>query len=121
MTLYGPTATALLLLVTLTASPALAQGLRERMAERKPAVDALLAKGTIGENNVGFLEYIEEELEIEVVREQNADRLILYKAIGRKTDKTFIEVGRRLCVLIHEKAPAGTWLQSREGKWYRKQ
>lgn len=117
----GPYLAAVALFLCLTAGAARADDLRERRADRKPAVDALLAQGTVGENNIGFLEYIEEELHIRVIREENANRLLLYKAIGRKVDATFIQVGKRLARKIHTDAPSGTWLQSFEGKWYRKQ
>lgn len=104
----------------LTASMALAQGVRERQAERKPTIDRLLAEGTIGINNIGLLEYMGKELHMPVVKAENEDRVIIYKAIAKRVDKTINDVGAKLAVKMHQRAPSGTWLQSDAGKWYRK-
>lgn len=111
----------LALCACLIATAAQAGGLRERQAERKPIIDALLAEGKIGINNIGLLEYVDEDLHLDVVKAENEDRVLVYKAIAKKTNKTINDVGAKMAVKIHEKAPSGTWLQSfDESKWYRK-
>lgn len=104
----------------LIATAAPAQGLRERQAERKPVIDALLAEGAIGINNIGLLEYVGDELHLAVVKAENEDRIKVYKVIAKKTDKTINDVGTVMARKIHDKAPSGTWLQSFEGRWYQK-
>lgn len=108
------------LVLCLAASTALAGGIKDRMIQRKPAIDALLAKGTVGENNIGLLEYRVTELSLTVVSDENNDRFTVYKAIAQKTGTDQLVVGQRRAAKIAEMAPAGTWLQSPEGKWYRK-
>lgn len=110
----------LILSIWLCASTAQAQGLKERMAERKPILDAMLADGTLGENNIGLLEYRGKELHLEIVKNENLDRLKLYKALGKRMNKTFTEVGQLKAIKIAKEAPPGTWLQSERGRWYRK-
>ncbi|WP_319468837.1 YdbL family protein [uncultured Pseudodesulfovibrio sp.] len=110
----------LTLVVCLIGSVALAGGLKDRMRARVPAINSLKAQGVVGESNVGLLEYISVKQEIEVVRSENADRLIVYKAIAQKTGTTVNVVGQRRAAKIAQKAPAGTWLQGADGKWYQK-
>lgn len=104
----------------LLAAPALAGPLKDRMLERLPAVTALLADGTVGENNQGFLEFRGPEKQADVVRAENADRAEVYAAIARKTSTTPALVGQRRADHIARQAPAGTWLQDPSGLWYRK-
>ncbi|WP_285907845.1 YdbL family protein [Pseudodesulfovibrio pelocollis] len=108
------------LVICLLAAPALAQGIKERMLERLPAVTALLAEGAVGENNQGFLEFRGPEKQADVVRGENADRAEVYDAIARKTSTTADLVGQRRADHIARQAPAGTWLQDPSGTWYRK-
>ena len=110
----------LTLILCLAATTALAGGIKERMIERKPAIDALLTQGTIGENNIGLLEYRVTEQNLTVVSEENKDRFTVYKAIAQKTGTDQLVVGQRRAARIAEMAPAGTWLQSPEGNWYQK-
>ena len=88
--------------------------------ERLPAVTALLADGTVGENKQGFLEFRGPEKQADVVRAENADRAEVYNAIARKTGTTPDLVGQRRADHIARQAPAGTWLQDPSGAWYRK-
>jgi hypothetical protein len=112
--------TLIALVLCLAATAALAGGIKERMIERKPAVDALLAQGVIGENNIGLLEYRGAKQDLAVVSEENKDRFTVYEAIARKTGTDKIVVGQRRAAQIAQMAPAGTWLQRPEGTWYQK-
>ncbi|MUM77758.1 DUF1318 domain-containing protein [Pseudodesulfovibrio sp. F-1] len=104
----------------LLTGPALAQGIKERMLERLPAVTSLLAEGVVGENNRGFLEFRGPEKHAEVVGAENADRTQVYAAIARQTGSSADLVGQRRADHIARQAPAGTWLQDPSGTWYRK-
>lgn len=108
------------LALSLLGTAAMAGALKDRIIQRKPAIEALLAQGTIGENNLGLLEYRGEEANLEVVKAENADRITVYKAIAKKTGTTMNVVGARRAAKIAQKAHPGTWLQDGNGKWYRK-
>lgn len=109
------------LVICLFATTAMAQGIKERMIQRKPTIDALLAQGVIGENNLGLIEYRGAEQNIAVVKEENQDRLTVYKAIAKKTGTTFTIVGQRRAVQIAQQAPPGTWIQDGgTSRWYKK-
>ena len=112
--------TLLTLLLCLSAVAASAQDIKARMIARVPEIDALLAQGAVGENNVGLLEYRGSAAGIPVVDAENSDRRTIYQAIARKNGTTMVVVGGRRAVRLHQHAPPGTWLQSPEGRWYRK-
>jgi len=108
------------LVICLMGTVAMAGGIKDRMKERKPAIDALLSDGTIGENNIGLLEYRGAELGLDVVRAENQDRNKVYMAIAKKAGTTLDVVGQRRAVRIAQTAPPGTWIQGDNGKWYQK-
>ncbi len=110
----------LTLVICLIGTVAIAGGIKERMKERVPAINALKVQGVIGENNIGLLEYRGAEQGIGVVHDENRDRATVYKAIAKKAGTTMNVVGQRRAVKIAEQAPAGTWLQSVDGRWYQK-
>ncbi|MGL1862886.1 MAG: YdbL family protein [Pseudodesulfovibrio sp.] len=110
----------LTLVICLIGSAAMAEGVKERMIQRKPAIDTMLADGTLGENNIGLLEYRGKELGLPEVKAENNDRLAVYKAIGKKTGTTFSVVGQRRAAKIAKQSPPGTWLQDGNSKWYKK-
>lgn len=104
----------------LAATTALAGSLKDRIIARKPAVAALLADGTVGENNQGFLVFRGAKKQADVVAAENKDRATVYKAIAKKAGTTPDLVGQRRAAHVAESAPAGTWLQKSDGTWYRK-
>lgn len=108
------------LAVTLFAGAALAQSLKDRFIARKPAVAALLADGTVGENNQGFLAFRGAKKQADVVAAENQDRATVYQAIARKTGTTPDLVAQRRAAQVAETAPPGTWLQKPDGGWYQK-
>ena len=110
----------LTLVLGLTASVALAGSMKDRFIARKPAVAALLADGTVGENNQGFLEFRGAKKQADVVAAENQDRATVYAAIAKKTGTTPDLVGQRRAAKIAETADPGTWLQKPEGTWYKK-
>lgn len=114
----------LITLVTIVAclfgTIAMAGGIKDRMIQRKPVIDSLLAQGVIGENTQGLLEFRAAPQQADVVNAENADRTTVYNAIAQKTGTTPAVVGQRRAAKIAGKAPAGTWLQNASGQWHQK-
>ena len=111
----------ILIIILLTLGTSLAGSLKEKMKARQPQIIALKAKGTIGENNRGHLEYRgEKEPTKGLLEEENQDRRTVYTAIAKQQNTSAENVGRRRAAQIAERAPAGTWLQNAKGEWYRK-
>lgn len=114
--------TPLILIITLAvclmASVALAGSLKDRMIARRPAVAALLADGTVGENNQGLLEFKGPKKQADVVAAENKDRVTVYQAIAQKTGATPDIVAQRRAAQIAASAAPGTWLQKSNGSWY---
>ena len=111
------TITALLLLA---AVPAAAQGVKERMAARLPVIDDLKARGLVGENNQGYLEFVGAPQQAEMVTAENADRRMVYAAIAKQTGTSPEVVGQRRALQIAENSLAGVKLQRPDGSWYAK-
>ena len=95
--------------------------IKQRMIDRLPVIKALKDQGIVGENNVGFLEFISDRKEkTDVVDAENKDRNAVYEAIAKKQGTTTEVVGKHRAVQIAGKALAGQWLQDANGKWYQK-
>lgn len=98
-----------------------AEEIRDRMIARLPVIKALKAKGIVGENNKGFLEFVGPKKEQQdVVAAENQDRAKVYNAIAKQQGTTAELVGKHRAVQIATKAQAGEWLQDANGKWYQK-
>ena len=98
-----------------------AKEIRGRMIARLPEIKALKAKGLVGENNKGFLEFVGQQKEKqEVVTAENQDRQKVYKAIAKQQGTTVELVGKHRAIQIATKAQPGEWLQDANGKWYQK-
>ena len=113
----------LLFLITFFLSGSIAQSasIKERMASRIPAINALKAKGTIGENNKGFLEFRgKNQPQKDMINAENKDRLQVYKAIGKKQGASSALVGQRRAKAIAQKSKPGHWYQKSDGKWAKK-
>ena len=113
----------LLFLITFFLSGSIAQSasIKERMASIIPAINALKAKGTIGENNKGFLEFRgNNQPQKDVIGAENKDRLQVYKAIGKKQGASSTLVGQRRAKTIAQKSKPGHWYQKPDGKWAKK-
>jgi len=108
------------LIACLAGGSALAGALKDRIKARKPAVAALLADGTVGENNQGFLEFRGAKKKADVVAAENKDRSTVYQAIAKKAGTTPQLVGQRRAAKIAQSARPGTWLQNPSGSWYKK-
>lgn len=98
-----------------------AQGVRERMKDRLPAIVELKNRGIIGENNRGYLEFIGDNREEEaMISEENRDRSAVYDAIAKQQGSEAETVGQRRAIQIAERAGTGDWLQDENGNWYQK-
>lgn len=99
-----------------------ADDIKARMQERLPTVVQLKSEGIVGENNMGFLEFVPGAARKmqDIVGDENKDRQMVYEAIGRQQNTTAELVGKRRAIQIAERAVPGEWLQDGSGKWYKK-
>lgn len=98
-----------------------AQGIKERMKARLPILKALKSEGIIGENNLGYLEFVGANKKKEdVVQSENADRKTIYTAIAKKQGTTAVLVGKRRAAKIFQIADPGEWVQDAKGDWIQK-
>ncbi|MBI9086490.1 MAG: DUF1318 domain-containing protein [Desulfobacterales bacterium] len=117
-------ATILLLVLTLilsVAQAAFAEGIKDRMKARLPAIKALKAQGVVGENNQGFLQYLGSATpQKDVVDAENGDRQKVYEAIAKQQGVSAAVVGQRRALQIVGLADPGESIQNAAGQWYRK-
>jgi uncharacterized protein YdbL (DUF1318 family) len=104
----------------LAALPAGAQDVKARMAARLPVIDDLKARGIVGENNQGYLEFVATPEKAEVVAAENADRRLVYSAIAKQTGTSPEVVGQRRAIQIAQQSRSGLRLQKPDGTWYTK-
>lgn len=94
---------------------------KSQMGKRLPIIIELKSKGIIGENNMGYLQFIGGRREKEnIVQAENQDRKKVYESIAQKEGVSMEQVGRRRAQKIAGKARKGEWLQDQNGKWYQK-
>jgi len=111
----------ILSVILLSANTASSQGIKERMKERLPVILELKNKGIVGENSMGYLEFIGNSREKEgAVEAENSDRQTVYENIARELNTTAEKVGKGRAKQIAQKADPGDWLKDEKGKWYRK-
>lgn len=104
-----------------TATALQAASLKDRMADRIPAINALKDQGLIGENNTGLLEYrTGQKPDQAMIQEENNDRQTVYGAIAKKEGVSPTLVGQRRAKMIAENGKSGHWFQGADGKWFQK-
>lgn len=95
--------------------------IKSSMTQRLPAIDALKAKGALGENNQGYLEVRKAvDNAAEVATAENKDRAAVYAALAKQTGSTAEKVGQARARQLAASSAAGVWVQSEGGEWYRK-
>jgi uncharacterized protein YdbL (DUF1318 family) len=95
--------------------------IRARMVQRLAQVDDLKAKGTVGENNRGFLEVRGSGSDAErLVNDENRDREVVYALIARETGASADSVGRARAKQIAASSKPGVWIQDESGAWKKK-
>jgi hypothetical protein len=100
---------------------AFADDIKTRMKQRLPVIIELKAKGIVGENNAGYLEFIGPKREkADVVAAENKDRKTVYTAIAKQQGTTAELVGKRRALQIAKKADPGEWVQDASGNWIQK-
>lgn len=96
------------------------EDIASRMEARLPVIDALKAKGIIGENNNGYLAFIGPRTRTDVVNAENADRAALFERIATQQGTTPDLVGRRFALKFRNLTRAGEWYQDDAGNWRKK-
>ena len=100
---------------------AYADDIKTRMKKRLPAIKALKAKGIVGENNKGYLQFVGgKKANTDVVAAENKDRKTVYAAIAKQQGTTPELVGKRRALQIASKAQKGEWVQNAGGSWIQK-
>ena len=100
-----------------------AQAALDSRRDRYDELGALKAKGTIGENNRGYVELLSSDSSAQgLVQAENRDRAFIYKTIAEQNglngelgtiEKVFAQVQR-------DKAKAGDKIQNDNGQWLTK-
>ncbi len=92
-----------------------------QMEKRLPLIVELKSRGIVGEDRMGYLQFVGGKREKEdVVQAENQDRRKVYEVISQKEGVTIEQVGQRRALQIVNKAKKGEWLQDQNGKWYQK-
>jgi uncharacterized protein YdbL (DUF1318 family) len=110
--------TFLLIGTFMTGVSAFADDIKARMKNRLPVIKELKAKGIVGEDNKGFLQFVGgKKAKADVVAAENKDRKTVYAAIAKQQGTTAELVGKRRAVQIAKKADKGEWVQDTAGNW----
>ncbi|TVM00725.1 MAG: DUF1318 domain-containing protein [Candidatus Brocadia sp. WS118] len=92
-----------------------------QMEKRRSLIVELKHKEIVGEDMMGYLQFIGGKREKEdIVQAENQDRRTVYEAIAKKEGATTEQVGQRRALQIANQARKGVWLQGQNGKWYQK-
>jgi uncharacterized protein YdbL (DUF1318 family) len=113
--------TFLLIGTFVTGVSAFADDIKTRMKNRLPVIKELKAKGIVGEDNKGYLQFVGgNKAKADVVAAENKDRKTVYAAIAKQQGTTAELVGKRRAMHIAKKANKGEWVQDAGGKWLQK-
>jgi len=96
------------------------EDITSRMEARLPVIDALKAKGVIGENNKGYLAFRGPRTQTDVVNAENTDRAALFKRIATQQGTTPDLVGHRFALKFRNLTRGGEWYQDDAGNWRKK-
>ena len=111
----------LLALILMCSAVAFAGQLQDRMKARVPDIVALKAKGVIGENYQGYLEFVGQSREgADIVEAENADRKTLYTAVAQKTGASVEQVASRAALKWKENLGPGEFFKNPDGQWIQK-
>lgn len=107
--------------ICLAASDSLADNIKTRMMKRLPVIKSLKARGIVGENNMGYLQFMGPSRENQnTVNAENSDRRQVYTAIARQQRVALGVVEKRRAAIIYGNAQRGEWVQAPNGRWHRK-
>ena len=98
-----------------------ADDIKTRMKKRLPVLKELKAKGIVGEDNKGYVQFVGAKKEkADVIAAENKDRKTVYAAIAKQQGTTAELVGKRRAMQIAKKANPGEWVQDASDKWIQK-
>ena len=100
------------------------EALRKRFEARHATVLDYKTKGTIGETTQGWIEAVKpedakDEAVIKLLKEENDDRAILYRAIAKEQQTTVETVQTRAAMRNYKMAQKGQYLKTAKGEWLR--
>ena len=110
---------------SLKKTPAVQKILNQRKA-RAPELQALKAKGLIGENNRGFITILKPSLQPKekiLVEAENRGRKFIYNTVVAQNHlgtEGLVKVEKEFAKTRHERAKKGDLIQDSSGKWVRK-
>jgi uncharacterized protein YdbL (DUF1318 family) len=98
-----------------------ADGIKERMKQRLPAIVELKAQGIVGENNQGYLAFVTGQTSQEaLVADENKDRKTIYTHIATQQNTSLDLVEKRRAITLVERAIPGEFYQNTNGTWIKK-
>jgi uncharacterized protein YdbL (DUF1318 family) len=114
-----------LILIALVFAPIVSRAedlgvIRVRMEQRLGKIDALKARGALGENNHGFLEVRAAGEATGVAADENRDREIVYAELAKRTGASVSSVGYARARQFAANSAPGVWLQRESGEWYQR-
>ena len=99
----------------------MADGIKERMKQRLPAIVELKATGIVGENNQGYLAFVTGQKSQEaLVADENKDRKSIYTYIAKQQNTSLDLVEKRRAIALAERAAPGEFFQKSDGTWIKK-
>jgi uncharacterized protein YdbL (DUF1318 family) len=118
----------ILVLLTLVVfiGTAFAQGIKERMKQRLPAIVDLKARGVVGENYSGYLAFVPGQkssvspVENESIEGENQDRKTIYSHIAKQQNTSLEVVEKRRALALSQRAIPGEFIQNSDGSWIQK-
>jgi len=97
---------------------AFADDIKARMKNRLPVIKQLKAKGIVGEDHMGYLQFVGgKKAKADVVAAENKDRQTVYTAIAKQQGTTAELVGKRRALQLAKKANSGEWVRDAAGNW----
>lgn len=98
-----------------------AQGIKERMKQRLPAIVDLKAKGIVGENNQGYLAFVTgKKAQENIIASENQDRKTIYSHIAKQQNTSLKLVEKRRAIQLADRAKSGEFIQKSNGTWVKK-
>jgi hypothetical protein len=92
-----------------------------RFEARRTPIDELKAKGVVGEDAKGYLQYVGDAKESEeLIAAENADRKLIYQLAAKRQNSTPERAATLKAAKNAEKARPGDYIQDADGKWSRK-
>ena len=98
-----------------------AQGIKERMKQRLPAIVDLKARGIVGENNQGYLAFVTgKKAQENIIASENQDRKTIYSHIAKQQNTSLKLVEKRRAIQLADRAKSGEFIQKSNGTWVKK-